>query len=215
MRALITRSLDLLLSVPGLVALALPFAFIAVLIKLDSRGPVFFRQERVGLLGERFRPYKFRTMVQGAADTGLKHTVSKNDERITRIGRFLRNTGIDELPQLINVAKSEMSLVGPRPTLQYQVERYDQVQRRRLLVKPGITSLPVVRGRNALSWQERIELDVWYVDHWSLWLDLKVLALTPWKVLVTREGVYGEDGLNDDFVSSLKGAGDKDHSDAS
>ena len=139
-------------------------------------------------------------MIEGAAKRGLGPTVAKDDERITRVGRFLRNFGLDELPQLLNVLSGEMSLVGLRPTLPYQVEHYDDFQRRRLTVKPGITSLAVVSGRNALSWRERIELDVWYIDHYSLLLDLKILLRTLWCVLVTREGLYGEDGINDPFV---------------
>ena len=135
-----------------------------------------------------------------AVRKGLRYNVAKNDSRITRVGALLRNWGLDELPQLINVFIGEMSLVGPRPTLHYQVEHYNDFQRRRLEVKPGISSLAVVSGRNALSWKERIELDVWYVEHWSLWLDIKILLKTLWVVLVTHEGLYGEDGANDPFV---------------
>jgi lipopolysaccharide/colanic/teichoic acid biosynthesis glycosyltransferase len=139
-------------------------------------------------------------MVVDAVSKGLGVAVAHNDERITRVGRFLRNSGIDELPQVLNVLVGEMSLVGPRPTLSYQVERYSPFQKRRLEVRPGITSLAVVSGRNALSWNERIELDVWYIDHWSLSLDLKIMLRTLWCVLVTREGLYGKDGVNDSFV---------------
>jgi len=193
--------IDILLSLIGLVLLAMPFAIIAVAIKLDSKGPVFFRQERVGKDGRSFKVWKFRTMVVGAVQQGLGHNVAKDDSRITRIGAVLRNWGLDELPQLINVFVSEMSLVGPRPTLRYQVERYNDFQQRRLKMKPGITSLAVVSGRNALSWKERIRLDVWYVKQWSLWLDIKILFKTLWTVLVTHEGLYGEDGVNDTFVA--------------
>lgn len=126
--------------------------------------------------------------------------LSRDDPRITRVGQRLRNLGLDELPQLLNVLAGEMSLVGLRPALAYQVERYDATQRRRLEVRPGITSLAVVSGRNALSWSERIELDVWYIDHGSLRLDLKILLRTLWCVLVTRKGLYGTDGVNDPFV---------------
>ena len=115
------------------------------------------------------------------------------------MGRILRDWGLDELPQLINVLTGDMSLVGPRPTLAYQVERYNDFQRRRLEVRPGITSLAVVSGRNTLPWARRIELDIWYIDHWSLALDFRILLKTLWKVLVTREGLYGEDGINDPF----------------
>jgi len=194
------RSLDIVVSAAGLALLALPFAAIALAIRLDDRGPVFFRQERVGKGGKLFRVWKFRTMVVDAVSKGLGVTVAAGDERITRVGRFLRKFGLDELPQLLNVLTGEMSLVGPRPTLAYQVAAYDATQRRRLEVRPGITSLAVVSGRNALSWRERIELDVWYVDHGSLALDLKILFRTLWCVLVTRKGLYGDDGVNDTFV---------------
>jgi lipopolysaccharide/colanic/teichoic acid biosynthesis glycosyltransferase len=194
------RLLDLSVAIPAVILLALPFAAIALAIKLDDGGPVFFRQERVGRGGRPFRVWKFRTMVVDAVSKGLGVTVAAGDERITRVGRALRNLGIDELPQVLNVLTGEMSLVGPRPTLSYQVEHYDARQRRRLEVRPGITSLAVVSGRNALSWKDRIELDVWYIDHWSLGLDLKILFRTLWCVLVTREGLYGKDGVNDSFV---------------
>ncbi len=205
------RFLDLIGAVVGLALLTIPFLVIAIAIKLDSRGPVFFRQERVGR-GERlFRPFKFRTMVPDATTMGLGNTVAQDDTRITRIGRILRNTGFDELPQMINVFKGEMSLVGPRPTWPHQVEQYNSVQRRRLLAKPGITGLVVVRGRNSLTWEERIKMDNWYIDHWSPWLDLKILAMTPWKVLVTKEGLYGEGGVNEDFTGNSQGPSDADY----
>lgn len=195
----VKRLLDIVVSVVGLTLLAIPFALIALAIKLDSKGPVFFKHERVGKDGKRFICWKFRTMIEGAINQGLGVTVAKDDPRITRVGRFLRNWGLDELPQLINVLKGEMSLVGPRPTFPYQVQQYDDVQKRRLEVKPGITGWALVNGRNRLPWEERIQLDVWYVDHWALWLDLKILLKTLWVVLVTREGLYGEGGVNDDF----------------
>jgi lipopolysaccharide/colanic/teichoic acid biosynthesis glycosyltransferase len=197
---MLKRFIDVLLSLIGLLVLTVPFGLIGLAIKLDSKGPVFFRQERVGKDGRSFKVWKFRTMVVDAVRKGLGYNVAKDDSRITRVGTMLRNWGLDELPQLISVFVGEMSLVGPRPTLRYQVEHYNDFQRRRLLVKPGITSLAVVSGRNALSWKERIELDVWYVEHWSLWLDIKILFKTLWVVLVTHEGLYGEDGVNDPFV---------------
>jgi lipopolysaccharide/colanic/teichoic acid biosynthesis glycosyltransferase len=180
----------------------------AIAIKLDSKGPVFFRQERVGALGKRFRVWKFRSMMDGAINQGLGVTVAKSDWRITRVGRILRDWGIDELPQLLNVFAGTMSIVGPRPTLAYQVEKYSDAQRRRLLMKPGISGMAVVRGRNSLSWEERIALDIDYVNNWSLWLDIQIIALTFWKVLVTREGLYGESGVNDDFTGSPVGSVD-------
>jgi len=196
------RTLDLIISALMLLLLAMPLLLVGLAVKADDRGPVFFRQERVGRKGKRFRVWKFRTMEVGATERGLGLNVSRDDARIRRVGRILRNWGLDELPQLINVLVGEMSLVGPRPTLPYQVEQYNGFQRRRLEVKPGITSLAVVLGRNSLSWTKRIELDVWYVDHWSIWLDIRILLRTLWCVLVTREGLYGEDGVNDPFAPS-------------
>ena len=198
-RVAIKRAMDLTLGTLGLVALTVPFLLIAALINLDSQGPVFFRQERVGKNGRRLRPFKFRTRVVGAEGIGLGASVSTDDTRITRTGRILRNWGLDELPQLINVVKGEMSLVGPRPTLPQQVERYQDWHRRRLLAKPGITGWALVHGRNRLTWEERIRYDVWYVDHWSPWIDIRVLFRTLWIVLVTHEGIYGEGGVNEDF----------------
>jgi undecaprenyl phosphate N,N'-diacetylbacillosamine 1-phosphate transferase len=196
----VKRLVDLSISIPAVILLALPFAAIALAIKLDDRGPVLFRQERVGRGGRSFRVWKFRTMIVNAVSQGFGNTVASDDDRITRVGRLLRKFGVDELPQILNVLSGEMSLVGPRPTLSYQVEHYDAMQRRRLEVRPGITSLAVVSGRNALSWVDRIELDVWYIDHWSLGLDLRILFRTLWCVLVTHEGLYGKDGVNDPFI---------------
>jgi len=171
------------------------FAVIGIFIKLDSKGPVFFIQERAGKYGKIFKAYKLRTMVDKAEKIGLGYEIKKDDERITRMGKYLR-WGIDELPQLINVFKGDMSLVGPRPTLVEQVERYSKEHKRRLEMKPGITGWALVNGRNILSWLEKIELDIWYIDHWSLWLDLKILIKTIWVVIFTKEGVYGKDGVN-------------------
>ncbi len=199
-RRLMKRMLDFASSLTGLILLAIPFLVIGISIKFDDRGPVFFRQERIGKGGRTFRVWKFRTMIVDATRHGLGNTVAVDDDRITRVGRILRNFGLDELPQLINVLTGEMSLVGPRPTLAYQVEHYSDFQRRRLEAKPGITSLAVVSGRNALSWEERIKLDVWYIEHWTIWLDISILFRTLWKVLITREGLYGEGGVNDTFV---------------
>ncbi len=195
------RGLDITLSSLSLIFLCIPFLVVAGLIKTESPGAVFFRQERIGKGGRAFRILKFRTMVEGATEKGLGLNVAKDDSRITRVGKVLRRWGLDELPQLINVLRGEMNLVGPRPTLRYQVEQYDDFQKQRLLAKPGITSLAVIEGRNLLSWSERIRLDVWYVTNWSLWLDMKIILKTFWAVLVTRKGVYGAEGINDDFVT--------------
>jgi len=193
------RLLDIVASFLSLVLLSPFFLVIALAIRRDSLGPVFFLQERVSKDGKPFVCWKFRTMIVGATNQGLGLNVAKRDPRITRVGNILRNWGVDELPQLFNILKGEMSLVGPRPTFQYQVNQYEEYERKRLLVKPGLTGWALVNGRNSLSWTERIKLDVWYVEHWSLWLDLKILFKTVWVVLVTREGLYGKGGVNDDF----------------
>jgi len=140
---------------------------------------VLYRQTRVGKDGRDFELLKLRTMVVGAERQGAGFAVDRGDPRITRVGRVLRRLSVDELPQLWNVLRGDMSLVGPRPTLRYQVERYDERQRHRLDVKPGLTGWAQVNGRAALPWEERIELDLWYVQHRSTWLDLRILARTP------------------------------------
>ena len=211
LRLVIKRVVDFFLSLTGLFILAIPLTIIAIAIKFDSKGPVFFRQKRVGWRGRLFKTWKFRTMVVGAVKQGLGYNVAHNDPRITCIGTLLREWGLDELPQLINVLKGEMSIVGPRPTLKYQVDQYNNSQRRRLLVKPGITGWALIHGRNLLTWKERIKYDVWYVDHWSLGLDFLIMLKTLWIVLITREGVYGKKGINDDFMapfSHVKGIRD-------
>ena len=151
----------------------------ALAIKLEDGGPVLYRQTRVGKEGRDFELLKLRTMVVGAEAIGAGMAVDKGDTRITRTGRVLRRLSLDELPQLWNVVRGEMSVIGPRPTLRYQVERYTSHQRRRLEVKPGITGWAQVHGRAALPWTERIELDLWYVEHRSPRLDLRILAKTP------------------------------------
>ena len=167
-------------------------AVAALAIKLEDRGPVFYRQRRVGLHGREFELLKLRTMVVGAETQGTGFAVNEGDPRITRVGRVLWRLSIDELPQLWNVARGDMSMIGPRPTLAYQVERYTPRQRRRLDVKPGITGWAQIHGRARLPWEERIELDVWYVEHRTPWLDLKILARTP---LALFGGTYkGETG---------------------
>jgi lipopolysaccharide/colanic/teichoic acid biosynthesis glycosyltransferase len=174
-------------------ALASPvLAAAALAIKLEDGGPVFYRQRRVGYQGRDFDLLKLRTMVVGAERQGAGFAVNRGDPRITRTGRILRRLSLDEFPQLWNVVRGDMSLIGPRPTLRYQVEQYTPRQRRRLDVKPGLTGWAQVNGRTKLPWDERIELDVWYVEHRSPWVDLKILLRTP-IALVT--GTYkGETG---------------------
>jgi undecaprenyl phosphate N,N'-diacetylbacillosamine 1-phosphate transferase len=198
---LVKEIIDQILSWTVLITLSPWFWLIAGLIRLETPGPAFFRQERIGRDGRPFVAYKFRSMVDRATGLGLGLNVAANDARITRIGKFLRDTSLDELPQLFNVLRGEMSLVGPRPTLAYQVAAYNDFQRRRLLVKPGITGWAQVNGRNAIPWEERIRLDVWYVDHWSLRLDLSILRRTL-KTWVRKEGLYGPAGVNYDFAAS-------------
>ena len=161
-------------------AVASPVLVLAALaVKLTSRGPALYRQTRVGKNGADFELLKLRTMVVGAEAQGAGFAVDRGDWRITPVGRVLRRLSLDELPQLWNVVRGDMSVIGPRPTLRYQVETYTPNQRRRLEVKPGITGWAQVHGRAMLPWDERIELDIWYVDHRSPLLDLKILARTP------------------------------------
>jgi len=187
----VQRVIDLTIACAAAVVVAPLMALIAIAIRLDSRGPALLRQTRVGRHGRDFELLKFRTMVVGAHTMGDGWLVAERDPRITRVGHFLRRWSLDELPQLVNVLRGDMSIVGPRPTLRYQVDQYTDAQRRRLEVRPGITGWAQVQGRNTLPWPERIELDVWYVDHRSLRLELEILRRTL-RVLVTPSGVYNE-----------------------
>ena len=200
---MVKRILDLLLGIIGLILTSPLWLYIIIRIKSEDHGPVFFIQERVGKDGKLFRMYKFRSMVMGAEQKGAGVFVSAEDKRITKIGRFIRKTSIDELPQLINVLKGEMSVVGPRPTLAYQVKRYNERQRRRLSVKPGITGWAQINGRNTMTWPEKIELDLWYIDHWSIGLDFKIIGKSIWSVL-KREGIYSEEGIVVDDISRIE-----------
>ena len=177
----------------GALLLASPLLALAALaVKLEDGGPVLYRQTRVGKEGADFELLKLRTMVVGAETMGAGLAVNRGDSRITRAGRLLRKLSLDELPQLWNVVRGEMSVIGPRPTLRYQVEQYDERQRRRLDVRPGITGWAQVNGRAALPWADRIELDVWYVEHRSPLVDLRILARTPFALF---RGTYkGETG---------------------
>ena len=187
-RSQAVEPLDFLIALFGL-ALSSPLLLAALIaIRLESRGPAIFKQRRVGKDGAEFDMYKLRTMVSGS-DCGPDLPLSQGDPRITRVGTLLRRYSLDELPNLVNVLRGEMAIVGPRPTIPPQVERYTEHQRRRLEVKPGITGWAQVNGRVSLSWPERIELDIWYVDHRSLWLDLRILAKTFW-LLASGHGLY-------------------------
>jgi lipopolysaccharide/colanic/teichoic acid biosynthesis glycosyltransferase len=188
------RALDLLLGGAGAL-LSAPLVAAAVLaIRLESPGAAIYRQTRVGKDGGQFQICKLRTMVRGAEFTGAGLAIQEGDDRITRVGAFLRRTSLDELPNFWNVVRGEMSIVGPRPTVQVQVDQYSDRQRGRLAVKPGITGWAQVNGRASLPWPERIELDLWYVEHRSLKLDLRILARTA-RMVLTGEGLYkGETG---------------------
>ena len=179
------RLLDLTLTTVGLILCSPVLVTIAILVYLFHGRPVLFRQVRPSLHGAPFTVYKFRTMKEVRDESGR---LLPDDQRLTRFGRFLRAASLDELPELINVLKGELSLVGPRPLLMQYLERYTPEQARRHAVLPGITGWAQVNGRNALTWEDKFRLDVWYVDNWSLWLDIKILVLTLWKV-IKREGI--------------------------
>ena len=182
---IIKRLLDLLLTIPGGILLAPIMLITAVLVRIFHGSPVLFRHKRPGYRRELFTLFKFRTMTDTHNADGV---LFPDSQRLTVLGRFLRATSLDEMPELYNVIRGEMSLVGPRPLLIHYLERYTPEQARRQDVLPGITGWAQINGRNNVSWEDKFELDVWYVDHWSVWLDLKILLLTPWKVLA-REGI--------------------------
>jgi lipopolysaccharide/colanic/teichoic acid biosynthesis glycosyltransferase len=188
------RIFDVLVSA-GILAVTAPVVGLAIVaIRLESPGHPIYRQRRIGKDGAVFDVLKLRTMVSGAEKMGAGLAVNDGDSRITRVGALLRRTSIDELPNLVNVLRGEMSIIGPRPTVPVQVEQYTDRQRGRLALKPGITGWAQVNGRASLPWPERIELDLWYVEHASLWLDLRILWLTG-RMLVTGHGLYkGETG---------------------
>ncbi len=179
------RMMDLLGSLTALVLLAPVLACVALAVRVTMGSPVLFRQRRPGLNGKPFTMFKFRTMLDARDVQGVP---LPDERRLTRLGRFLRLTSLDELPELFNVLRGDMSLVGPRPLLMQYLDRYTPEQARRHEVKPGITGWAQVNGRNSLSWEEKFALDVWYVDHANLLLDLRILVLTVWKVL-RREGI--------------------------
>ncbi len=188
------RALDVLLSAIGLAGAAPIMALAALAIRLESPGPAIYRQRRVGRDGREFDVLKLRTMVDGAEVIGAGYAVDAGDARITRVGAILRRTSLDELPNLLNVLRGEMSLIGPRPTLPHQVAAYTERQRGRLAVRPGLTGWAQVNGRASLPWPERIELDLYYIEHRCLALDLEIVRRSV-RVLVAGEGLYkGETG---------------------
>lgn len=194
------RLLDLALTIPGLVLLSPVLLVIALLVRAIHGKPVIFRQLRPGYRGQPFYVYKFRTMTEDRDEEG---GLLPDTRRLTALGRFLRTTSLDELPELINVLAGDMSWVGPRPLLMQYLDRYTPEQARRHDVVPGITGWAQVNGRNALTWEDKFRFDVWYVDHWSIWLDLKILAITFWKVLI-REGISQPGRATaDEFMGSV------------
>ena len=194
----IKRIIDFLFSLIILLILLPLFLVVAILIKLDSKGPVIFKQSRLGKDGNVFKVWKFRTMIDNAEKMGTGLTTAQNDPRITRVGKILRKTSTDELPQLINVLKGDMSFIGPRPAPVHHLKQYNENERQRLKVLPGITGWAQVNGRNILTWPERIEKDIWYVNNISFLLDLKI-AFKTIKVVLLSEGVYS--GRNDAKVA--------------
>lgn len=179
------RILDLALTLPGIILLIPVFLVVALLVRIFQGSPVLFKQVRAGYRNRPFPVFKFRTMTDARNAEGR---LLPDEKRLTSLGHFLRSTSLDELPELLNILRGEMSLVGPRPLFIQYLERYSPEQARRHHVLPGLAGWAQVNGRNTLSWDEKFQLDVWYVDHWSFWLDIKILLLTFWKVL-KREGI--------------------------
>jgi lipopolysaccharide/colanic/teichoic acid biosynthesis glycosyltransferase len=182
-RAVLRRAVDIAVSASALLVTAPLIALALLAIRLESPGSPIYRQRRVGLRGREFDMLKLRTMVDGAEHRGAGLAIDAGDPRVTRVGALLRRSSLDELPNLLNVLRGEMSLIGPRPTLPWQVAQYDERQRGRLAVRPGLTGWAQVNGRTALPWSERIELDLWYIQHRSWRLDLQILRRTPGMVL--------------------------------
>src|SRR3989338_4477187 len=189
------KIIDFIAALTALIALSPLFLFIAVLIKLDSKGPVFFKQERLGKNGKLFKIWKFRTMIENAENIGLGLASAENDFRITKFGKFLRERTLDELPQLINIIKGEMSLVGPRP-LPPEYKNKDSssnelLWQKRLSIKQGLISLVDIKGRGHVPWEKGLKYDAWYVDNRSLWLDFKIL-ISGFFVVLSKKGIYGD-----------------------
>ncbi|MFC1735195.1 sugar transferase [Candidatus Hydrogenedentota bacterium] len=193
LQLLIKRVIDFVAALVLLLVLSPLYAALALLVKLDSPGSVFFSNELAGLEGQPFFSHKFRTMIPDAISTGLKYETARDDPRITRLGRFLRRFGLDELPQIYNVLRGEMSLIGPRPTFTWVAEQYDEDERLRLGMRPGITGWAQVHGRNAIPWEERLVYDAEYVANYSLWMDVKIIVMTI-PVVLSSKYVYGKDG---------------------
>lgn len=196
------RFFDIVVSLIAIIVFSLPMLLIAIAIKADSKGPVIFKQERIGKKGKIFKIYKFRSMCVGAEKTGSGVYSGKGDARVTRVGRFLRATSLDELPQFFNLLKGDMSFIGPRPPLTYHpwtIDKYDDEQIKMFDIRPGLTGWAQVNGRKEVEWNKRIELNVWYVEHVSFWLDIKILFLTIFKVFTNANNQnVGETVKKDD-----------------
>lgn len=202
-RVFLKRFMDVVLSAIALIVVSPLMLLTAILIKLESPGPVIFKQQRLGKGGKVFWIYKFRSMCVGAEKTGSGVYSGKRDARVTKVGRVIRATSVDELPQLINILKGDMSIIGPRPPLTYHpwpVEEYTPEQLRMFEVRPGITGWAQTHGRKDVEWHKRIELNVWYVDHVSLWLDIKILFLTVFKVVTNADNENKEETLKKEPV---------------
>lgn len=202
----IKRVLDLLLSGIATVILAIPMLIVALIVKIDSPGPVIFKQKRVGRDGKVFEIYKFRSMKINSEHSGSGVYSGKNDSRVTRVGKIIRATSIDELPQLLNILKGDMSFVGPRPPLTYHpwaVEEYTEEQFRMFEVRPGITGWAQIHGRKCVEWNERIKMNVWYVDHMTIWLDIKIFFLTFFKVFSNADNENVGETVKKDSTGSV------------
>lgn len=194
----IKRFFDVIVAVVAAIVLLPLMIIVFVAVKIDSEGPVIFKQDRLGLNGKEFKIYKFRSMCQGAEHTGSGVYSGADDMRVTKVGKFIRATSIDELPQLFNIIKGDMSFIGPRPPLTYhpwEISEYTEEQFRMFSVRPGITGWAQTHGRKEVEWHERIRLNVWYVDHMSLWLDIKILFTTVFKVLKNEDNVNSTETL--------------------
>lgn len=188
----VKRAIDVVLAFVALVVLSPIMLITAAAVKFDSKGPVLFRQKRLGLHGEEFTMYKFRSMTDGAEHTGSGVYSEQGDPRVTKVGRVIRATSIDELPQLINILKGDMSIVGPRPPLTYHpwpIDEYTEAQRHMFDVRPGVTGWAQVNGRKGVEWHKRIEMNVWYTEHASFLLDVKIVFMTVFKVLTNADNV--------------------------
>ena len=192
----IKRILDIIFSFIGIIILSPIFLLVAIAIKIDSKGPVIFKQKRLGKDGKEFNIYKFRSMVVGAEKIGTGVYSKKGDSRVTKVGNFIRMTSIDELPQLVNILKGEMSFIGARPVLTYhpwKFEEYTKEQAKRFDVRPGITGWAQIHGRKDVEWHKRIELDIYYVEHISFWLDVKIFLKTIYNVILMKDNVNKEE----------------------